>query len=159
MFLLQDYKQNEGNTKGKIVAFCFRLANISTKNNFYKIILIPYRIFYKLFFEWIIGFEIPYNVFIGKGLRIYHLQSIVINKNTIIGENITIRQNCTIGNSHANGKCPVIGNNVEIGANVCIIGNIHIGDNVKIGAGSVVVKDVPSNCIIVGNPSKIIKKW
>lgn len=38
-----------------------------------------------------------------------------------------------------------------------IIGNVNIGDNVIVGAGSVVVKDVPSNCVVAGNPAKIIK--
>ena len=42
-------------------------------------------------------------------------------------------------------------------ANVVIIGDIEIGDNVTIGAGSVVVKSVPSNCVIAGNPARIIK--
>lgn len=45
-------------------------------------------------------------------------------------------------------------NNLDIGVNVCIMGDI----NVKIGAGSVVIKDIPSNCIDVGNPAKIIKR-
>jgi acetyltransferase-like isoleucine patch superfamily enzyme len=42
--------------------------------------------------------------------------------------------------------------------NVCIIGKVHIGNNVIIGAGSVVVKDIPDNCIAVGNPCIPIKK-
>ncbi len=37
-------------------------------------------------------------------------------------------------------------------------GGIHIGDNVKIGAHSVVIKDVPDNCTVVGNPARIIQK-
>ena len=35
---------------------------------------------------------------------------------------------------------------------------VTIGDNVTIGAGSVVVKDVPSGVVVVGNPAKVIKK-
>jgi acetyltransferase-like isoleucine patch superfamily enzyme len=41
---------------------------------------------------------------------------------------------------------------------VCIIGDVTIGDNVIIGAGSVVVKDIPSNCIAVGNPARVVEK-
>ena len=55
------------------------------------------------------------------------------------------------------GAAPTIGNNVNIGSNTCIIGGISIGDNVIIGAGSVVVKDVPSNVVIAGNPARIIR--
>ena len=52
----------------------------------------------------------------------------------------------------------MIGNNVSVGCNVCIIGGIRIGNNVTIGAGSVVVNDVPDNCIIAGNPAEIIRR-
>ena len=40
---------------------------------------------------------------------------------------------------------------------VSIIWDITIGDNVTAGAGSVVVKDVPDNAVVVGNPARIIK--
>ena len=56
-----------------------------------------------------------------------------------------------------NDLIPTIGNNVSLGANVNIMGNVTIGNNVIVGAGSVVVKDVPDNCIVAGNPAKIIK--
>jgi acetyltransferase-like isoleucine patch superfamily enzyme len=52
---------------------------------------------------------------------------------------------------------PTIGNNVSLGVNVTIVGKVTIGDNVTIGAGSVVVKDIPSNCVAVGNPAKVVK--
>ena len=46
---------------------------------------------------------------------------------------------------------------MNIGSNTCIIGEVTIGDNVIIGAGSVVVKDVPSNVVVAGNPARIIR--
>lgn len=46
---------------------------------------------------------------------------------------------------------------MALGANVTIVGKVHIGNNVIVGAGSVVVKDVPDNCIVAGNPAKIIR--
>ena len=61
----------------------------------------------------------------------------------------------TIGKK--NNARPVIGDNVTLGASVVIIGNVHIGNNVVVGAGSVVVKDVPDNCVVAGNPAKIIR--
>ena len=57
-----------------------------------------------------------------------------------------------------NNYAPMIGNNVEIGSNSVIIGNIVIGDNVIVGAGSVVIKNVEDNCIVAGNPAKVIRK-
>lgn len=111
-----------------------------------------YRI-YNIF----LGVDIPWQTKVGNNLKISHPVGIVINENTIIGDNCIIRQNTTIGNKGYNNAAPKIGDNVQIGANCVIIGNIVIGDNVIIGAGSVVVKDIESNCIIAGNPAKIIK--
>lgn len=50
-----------------------------------------------------------------------------------------------------------IGSHVWIGGNSIILPGIHIGDNVIIGAGSIVTKDVPDNCVAVGNPCRVIK--
>ncbi|MFP3838254.1 transferase [Prevotella intermedia] len=49
-----------------------------------------------------------------------------------------------------------MGDNVYIGPNVCIIENVRIGNNVTIGAGAIVVKDIPDNATVAGNPAKII---
>lgn len=51
-----------------------------------------------------------------------------------------------------------IGNNVWICGSVTIIPGVTIGDNVTVGAGSVVVRDIPSDCIAAGNPCKVIRK-
>lgn len=96
---------------------------------------------------------------IGEGVYLAHPTSTFLNAKSI-GKNFTCRQNTTLGNKMESDKDskPTIGDNVSVGANVCIIGNIHIGDNTIIGAGSVIVKDVPANSIVVGNPSRIINK-
>lgn len=156
LYIFQDWKNNKGNTKGKIVSVFFRIASLSTKNVIFKILIFPFVFFYKFFFEWVVGFEVPYNMKIGKGFQVLHLQAIVINKKTIIGNNCKIRHSLTIGNNGKTDLCPIIGNNVDIGANVCIIGNVSIGNNVIIGSGAVVVKSFPDYSILVGNPAKNI---
>lgn len=50
-----------------------------------------------------------------------------------------------------------IGNDVWIGAGSSILPGVTIGSNVVIGAGSVVTRDLPDNCLAVGNPCRIIR--
>ena len=58
-------------------------------------------------------------------------------------------------NKHAD---TYIGTRCFIGVNTVIMCGIRIGDNCVIGAGAIVTKDVPSNCILAGNPAKIIRE-
>lgn len=51
-----------------------------------------------------------------------------------------------------------IGDRVFIGANSTILMGITIGNDVIVGAGSVVTKDIPDDCIVAGNPARIIGK-
>ena len=154
--IFQDWKSGNSQ-KGKVVLLFFRLACLAKINVFVKVLLLPYLVFYKIFIEWILGIELPYQATIGQGLRLFHGQSLVVHRKVIIGNNCTLRHSTTIGNVTVDGECPRIGNNVEIGANVCLLGEIEVGDNVVIGAGSVVVKSIPSNSIVVGNPARVIK--
>ncbi|MBO5098298.1 MAG: acetyltransferase [Agathobacter sp.] len=52
-----------------------------------------------------------------------------------------------------------IGNNVWIGENVTILKGVTIGDGCIIGSSSVVTKSIPADCIVVGSPAKVIKKY
>lgn len=92
---------------------------------------------------------------IGGGFLLIHPYSTIINAESI-GSNFQCKNCTTIASKRNMNDRPIIGNNVTLGASVTIIGEIHIGDNVIIGAGSVVVKDVPNNVVIAGNPAKII---
>ena len=51
-----------------------------------------------------------------------------------------------------------VGKRCFIGANAIIMPGITIGDECVVGAGSIVTKSVPNNCMVAGNPAKIIKE-
>lgn len=95
---------------------------------------------------------------IGPGAYFAHPFASEFNAKSI-GKNFSCRHLTTLGNKKDgdNENRPTIGDNVTLGVNVSIIGNVTIGNNVTIGAGSVVVKDIPDNCVAVGNPCKPIK--
>lgn len=96
---------------------------------------------------------------IGPGFVIMHASSMYIGAKKI-GKNCTLFQNTTIGGGakrHDEGQPkPEIGDNVWIGPNSIITGDIKIGNNVTISAGTVLSKDVPDNCLVGGNPGRII---
>lgn len=91
---------------------------------------------------------------IGGGLRMEHPYGTILYAKEI-GDNLWVMHNVTIGQNHE--EIPTIGNNVFVGVGACVMGNVCVGDNVKIGANAVIVKNVPSNCTVVGNPARIVK--
>jgi maltose O-acetyltransferase len=51
----------------------------------------------------------------------------------------------------------LLGDNVWIGTRVIVMDGVSIGENSIVGAGSVVTKNVPPNCVVAGVPAKILK--
>ncbi len=110
-----------------------------------------------------LGFSISANVF-GPGLRINHSGLLVINANARIGKWCDIHQGVNIGsNDYKEGNeiiscTPYIGDRCYIGPGAKIFGGINIGNDVQISANAVISKDVPNDCIAVGNPFVIKSK-
>ncbi len=104
------------------------------------------------------GIEIHPGAKLGHGIFIDHGMGVVIGETAEVGNNVTIYQGITLGGTgkEKGKRHPTIGNNVVISTGAKVLGNIKIGDNVKIGAGSVVLKDVPDNCTVVGVPGKVV---
>lgn len=104
---------------------------------------------------------------IGLGSNI--MTGTVITNDVTIGSGVLINLNCTVGHDsiigdfvelspgvHVSGNC-TIGAYSNIGTNATILPKVTLGENVIVGAGSIVIKDVPANCLVVGVPA-VIKK-
>jgi acetyltransferase-like isoleucine patch superfamily enzyme len=115
--------------------------------------------------------EIQKNASVGRQCK--------ISSHTFICEGVTIEDNVFIGHgvmfindiyprATANGQLQteadwkvertLIKNGASIGTGATILANITIGENAIVGAGSVVTKNVPANCIVAGNPAKVFRK-
>jgi acetyltransferase-like isoleucine patch superfamily enzyme len=114
--------------------------------------------------------EIQKNATIGRRCK--------VSSHTFICEGVTIEDNVFIGHSvtFVNDRYPrattadgdlqteadwkvertLIKKGASIGSGTTILSNIVVGENAIVGAGSVVTKDVPPNCIVAGNPAKIL---
>lgn len=111
-----------------------------------------------------------YNIEIGENFYTNHNCVILDCAKVKFGNNVFIAPNCgfytaghpldaeqrNMGLEYA--KPITVGDNVWIGGGVNVMPGVTIGNNVVIGGGSVVTKDIPNNCVAVGNPCRVMKK-
>ncbi len=106
------------------------------------------------------GIEIHPAARLGRGLFIDHGMGVVIGETSEVGENVTLYQGVSLAGTSLKKekRHPTLGNNVTVGAGAKIIGGFTIGDNSRVGAGSVVVREVPPNSVVVGVPGRVTYK-
>lgn len=106
------------------------------------------------------GIEIHPGAEIGQGVFIDHGMGVVIGETAIVGDYTLIYQGVTLGGTgkESGKRHPTVGKNVVVGAGAKVLGNIQIGDRVRIGAGSIVLREVPSDRTVVGVPGRIISR-
>lgn len=117
------------------------------------------------------------NVQIGPGTSIGACESILIKEGALLSNNIKVidnnnhpvhpldrieMNNSPVGGElrswvHSISKPIIIGENTWIGQDSRICKGVTIGSNSIVAANSVVTKDVPADCIVAGNPAKIVK--
>ncbi len=138
----------------------------------FKVIL-HYRVAHKLYLKkhyflarWVsqravrkTGIEIDPGATIGKGLFIDHGSGVIIGETAVLGNNVTLYQGVTLGGTgkEQGKRHPTLEDNVMVSAGAKILGSFTIGENSKIGAGSVVLKEVPPNCTVVGVPGRVVR--
>ena len=110
--------------------------------------------------RWFTGIEIHPGATIGRRCFIDHGMAVVIGETTEIGDDVTIYQGATLGGTgkDTGKRHPTIGNRVVISSGAKILGPFKVGNDVKIGAGSVVLKEVPDGCTVVGVPGTIVRR-
>ena len=106
------------------------------------------------------GIEIHPAAKIGRGVFIDHGMGIVIGETAEVGNNVSLLQGVTLGGTSTKRekRHPTLRDNVTVGSGAKIIGAITIGENSRVGAGSVVVRDVPPNAVVVGVPGRVTYK-
>ncbi len=121
-------------------------------------------------FEPNVWFDYGFNTFVGENFYSNN-DCVFIDCNTLtFGDNVMIGPQCgfytaghpldyTVRRKELEFAKPIrVGNDVWIGGGVRILPGVTVGDRVVIGAGSVVTHDVPSDCVVAGNPARILRK-
>ncbi|WP_294578110.1 serine O-acetyltransferase EpsC [uncultured Thomasclavelia sp.] len=146
------------NYPGVHAMFCYRINNFLWTKLHLKLLA---RLLSQIarFFT---GIEIHPGATIGKRLFIDHGMGVVIGETTIIGDDCVLYQGVTLGGvgtgEHKVKRHPTLLNNVMVSAGAKVIGDVTIGNNTILGAQTVVLKDVPDNCTVVGVPAFIVKE-
>jgi sugar O-acyltransferase (sialic acid O-acetyltransferase NeuD family) len=106
-------------------------------------------------------------VILGKGIIIYPGVSInyetkvedfsIINMNCAVGHNCLISKYSSLAPSVKTAGHTTLKEGVDMGIGSATIQNIIIGEYAKVGGQAMVIKDVPKNATVVGNPARIIK--
>lgn len=116
--------------------------------------------------------EIQKNASVGKNCKIqshtFICEGVIIEDDVFVGHGVTFINDKYPRSTNGNGALQteldwavqptIVKKGATIGSGSTILCNVTIGENAIVGAGSVVTKDVPSNTIVAGNPSRIIRR-
>lgn len=104
-----------------------------------------------------------YGMEIGEGARISmgakldktYPKGVHIGDHTAITSGASVLTHDFINRRHLDVR---IGSNCFIGFGAVILPGVTIGDGVIVTANSVVGRDVPSNCVVMGNPARVVEQ-
>jgi serine O-acetyltransferase len=111
------------------------------------------------------GIEIHPGATLGRRVFIDHGMGVVIGETAVLGDDVVIYQGVTLGAGAAarmgvatrgQKRHPTLANGVIVGSNAEVQGNIVVGENARVASGSIVLKDVPPDSVVVGVPGRVI---
>jgi acetyltransferase-like isoleucine patch superfamily enzyme len=90
---------------------------------------------------------------------VYVWDGVIISDDVFVGPSVTFTNDIFPRSKKHLESYPKtkIEKEASIGANATLLAGITVGENSMVGAGSVVVKDVPSDAVVAGNPAKILR--
>ena len=157
-WVFQDWSANRHDRRIQLILAMFRLAQrMSVPHKDFRVAGKPYLWLYRVVVHCVLHIELQASTEVGRGLTIFHGYGLVVHPTARLGQGVVLRQCVTIGNRTRGGAAPVIEDGVEIGANALVLGPITVGKNAVVGAGAVVLRSVPENAVVVGNPARVIK--
>lgn len=114
-------------------------------------------IYYALFYltQMFTGISIQSYAKVGPRFVVNNFSGIFVLAESI-GADFTVCEGVTVGNIRGKSRLAIIGNNVYLEPGCKVLGDITIGDNVVVRANSLVLSDVPSNSLVIGNPARIM---
>ena len=180
LYIREDKKRNLGAYKIGIVKYiaswlygtdemkAFRLLRALRKLEYAKNVLQNQGLFGRMVYvmrQWHYHrLEEKYNIAIGTNMVGYGFYlphviggGIIINSKSI-GCYCCANVGVVVGNNHSWDDRPIIGDHVNLTMGCKVYGGIKIGNNVTVAPNSVVIKDIPDNCVVSGVPAKIIRK-
>jgi len=111
-----------------------------------------------------------YNLRLGRKVYANHNLIVLDCAGVSLGDNVYIGPNVVISTAghpvdpgtRTSGlefaRPIVIGDNVWLGASVVVLPGVEIGNNTTIGAGSVVTRSIPPDCVAVGSPCRVVRR-
>jgi len=103
------------------------------------------------------------HTFINYGLSISAYEQVKIGCNCLLGHYMLIVDRNEHGVEQREMAPPpaqvIIEDHVWIGSRVTILPGVHIGQHSVVGAGAVVTKSIPADCLAVGNPARVVRRF
>lgn len=83
---------------------------------------------------------------------------VFINRGACIGHHVRLGAFVSIGPGAVVAGLVHVGRGAVVGAGATVLPELTIGSNSVVGAGAVVTRDVPDNCLVFGNPARVVKQ-